>query len=568
MGAFAQPLVAQSLSDLRSFRPQPQSFQLLTQGNEINAVDQWSANCRLPIAEIASTTNNLPLVSPTFLLHSSRFTQGSISAPQNWCLAESTRPRPALKYLVPTNICSLSVSLEPIADCGISRAYSLPWYHNRIVLPSLYSVSAVRATSHVEHFHWRPALIQSLEFLLLEHGFRLATDPYARYLLIHKPFWHDYLSSSSHFVMSRWGDGDDFLVNYIGHPLEGSVSGNIQIQNDPKGRSLKFGKSSAYWKSRLRAMTWAAIYSAYFEIGPVLSEAALGNEGGYTYVPGCGLYPCNKLQHFKSPTNNTGWVDFTVTPLVGMGWIVLEDTIEAELIDRLAKDNPAFRFKVLRAALSPSRSMANMLAGKYPWYRYSKENENIATFGSAPRERQWSDGFRRNFGFQYTNLSLPMDWPGCSACRVNSSGVGLDFGYRLTHMIAAHSEINFFPGSGGIGGKGSAEEGLLGLKIGRPFHSWGLFGEIQPGFIHYDKALIRDSLESYQSVTRFVFDVGGVLEYYPSPHSAIRFSMGTTLVRYLSDEPDPKQPRVSVLSKEYIVTQGNLRFSSGYFFRF
>ncbi len=107
--------------------------------------------------------------------------------------------------------------------------------------------------------------------------------------------------------------------------------------------------------------------SMYFEIGPVLEQKPLrsGNEGGYTYVPGCGLAPCNKSGHFKPPTNNTGWVDFTVTPIVGLGWIVLEDSIEAELIDRVVReDDPAFRYKVLRAALSPSRSMANMLAGK------------------------------------------------------------------------------------------------------------------------------------------------------------------------------------------------------------
>jgi hypothetical protein len=58
--------------------------------------------------------------------------------------------------------------------------------------------------------------------------------------------------------MGRWGDGDDFLVNYIGHPLQGAVSGNIFIQNDPHGRSERFGKSGAYWKSRFRAMLFAA----------------------------------------------------------------------------------------------------------------------------------------------------------------------------------------------------------------------------------------------------------------------------------------------------------------------
>jgi hypothetical protein len=221
-----------------------------------------------------------------------------------------------------------------------------------------------------EKIHWGPILKQSLGFLVFEHGFRLANDRYARHLLWHKPFWEDYADSLQHFDMGRWGDGDSFLVNYIGHPLQGAVSGNIFIQNDPHGRSERFGKSSAYWKSRFRAMLYAAAYSAYFEAGPLLSEAALGNEGGYTYVPKCGLAPCTipgrKLQ---PPTNNTGWVDFVVTPTVGMGWIVLEDAIEAKIVDSLAGDSTALKWKILRGSLAPSHSMANFFQGKLPWYR-------------------------------------------------------------------------------------------------------------------------------------------------------------------------------------------------------
>src|SRR5260370_28305476 len=144
-----------------------------------------------------------------------------------------------------------------------------------------------------ERFHWKAALWQSFGFLLVGHAFRLTNDGGARYLLFHKPFWHDYWASTDNFHMSRWGDGDSFLVNYIGHPMEGAVAGDIFLNNDPKGRSARFGKSSTYWYSRLKAMAWATVFEAYFEFGPVLSEAAIGNEGGYTHVPGCGLTPCD-----------------------------------------------------------------------------------------------------------------------------------------------------------------------------------------------------------------------------------------------------------------------------------
>ena len=221
-----------------------------------------------------------------------------------------------------------------------------------------------------EKIHWGPILTQSLRFLVFEHAFRLANDRYARHLLFHKPFWEDYVDSLQHFDMSRWGDGDDFIVNYIGHPLEGAVTGSIFIQNDPHGRSERFGRSREYWKSRFRAMLFAAAYSTYFEIGPVLSETALGNEGGYTYVPKCGLAPCSiPGRHLKPPTNNTGWVDFVVTPTIGMGWIVLEDAIEAKIVDPLAGDSTALKWKIVRGSLAPSRTMSNFLQGKLPWYR-------------------------------------------------------------------------------------------------------------------------------------------------------------------------------------------------------
>jgi hypothetical protein len=242
-------------------------------------------------------------------------------------------------------------------------------------------------TAH-EGFHWWPALQQSFNFLVFEHAGRIASDPYLRYLLWHKPFWRDYAISTQHFYFNQWGDGDDFLVNYIGHPLQGSVTGNIEIVNDPKGRSLTFGRSQAYWMSRLRAMAFAAVYSAQFEAGPILSEAAIGSEGGYFYRKGCD--PNITCAHpSRNPiTNNTGWVDFVVTPLIGTGWIVMEDVLEAEIVERFAKGDDRMRWKLLRAGLTPGHVMANFMAGKTPWYRYRIDGpDGGSIFGRKYSER-------------------------------------------------------------------------------------------------------------------------------------------------------------------------------------
>ena len=429
-----------------------------------------------------------------------------------------------------------------------------------------------------EKIHWGPILKQSLGFLVFEHTFRLANDRYARHLTWHKPFWEDYVDSLQHFDMSRWGDGDDFLVNYIGHPLQGAVSGDIFIQNDPHGRSERFGKSSAYWKSRFRAMLYAAAYSTYFEIGPLLSETALGNEGGYTYVPKCGLAPCTIPGHkLQPPTNNTGWVDFVVTPTVGMGWIVLEDAIEAKVVDPLAGDSTALKWKILRGSLAPSHSMANFFQGKLPWYRpWLYENAtgragNLIVPSNKPKNpseaTSWRDQPRKAIGIHYVNLSLPMDWEGCYKCRVNNSGIGATISYRMTNHFWFDSEVNQFPGSRSSKGSGSATEGLFGIRYGYTGSVWSVYVKARPGFIYYPKTTSFPTGHEFVSLSRFAVDCGTTVELKASKRSAVRLDAGTTFVRYLQGL-DPRQAPISVISPTYIATQGNFQVATGYIYRF
>lgn len=428
-----------------------------------------------------------------------------------------------------------------------------------------------------ERFHWRPALWQSLEFLVFEHVGRMAMDNNVRYLLIHKPFWHDYLASTSHFVMNRWGDGDWFLINYIGHPMEGAVSGYIFIQNDPVGRAARFGKSSAYWQSRFKAMAWSAVYSAYFEIGPVLSEAAIGSEGGYTYIPGCGFsFGCETVpapsNKYEPATNGTGWVDFIVTPTIGTGWMVMEDTIETEIVDRVAKNPHGAFHDVLLGSLTPMRTMSNLLAGKLPWYRPYNSESTTSTFGApiqpVASRPAWKADPCWGLGLQFSELSVPVGSGTCSTCRTFVPGGGFTFSYRVARFASFDSEFNLFRPSGKSGETGAMQEVLAGFKVGPQFRSWGVFAKARPGFIHYDHALVPDRNTDYESTTRFAIDLGGVAEYYVSRRSTLRFNIGTTLVHYLTSYPDPKQRPVSVLSSDYYIYQGNFRISSGYVFRF
>ena len=482
-----------------------------------------------------------------------------------------SQPVPAVVSL-PMSLCRLEVPADGLGGCISAPNLLLPVWRTSGSSSSAHPVLA--AQNPRVRFNWRPALWQSFEFLVMEHAFRLASDSYARYLLFHKPFWYDYRSSANHFDMNRWGDGDSFLVNYIGHPMEGAVSGDIFIQNDLIASTARFGRSSAYWKSRLKAMAWAGVYSAYFEIGPVLSETALGNEGGYTYIPGCGMEgKCVKQpgREYKPPTNNTGWVDFIVTPTVGIGWIVLEDAIEVELVDKAVPRHTA-KHNLLLAGLTPSRTLSNFLAGKHPWYRPSPVGESTVTFGPplnpGTTGPEWKDDPRWSLGLQFTALNLPMDWEGCHACRSFTSGTGLSFGYRVTRFLSIDSEGNLYPGNWKAGEKGGAQEVLAGLKVGQSFRSWGVFSQVRPGFIRYDKTLVPGSSADYESATRFALDLGGLVEYYASGHSTLRLNVGITFVHYLTAHTDPMQPPVNVLSPDYYATQGNFHIATGYAFRF
>jgi hypothetical protein len=161
------------------------------------------------------------------------------------------------------------------------------------------------------------------------------------------PYLRDWMTSVSN--IRGWDDGDTVMANYVAHPMEGAIAGYIQVQNDPKYRKVRFG-DEGYWRSRLRAFVWSSIYSTNYELGP-LGDAAIGNLG-------------------MNPAGGKGAVDLVITPTLGMGWMLTEDALDRHLISRIERNwrNPVGRLMV-RSWLNPSRSMANVLRGRWPWHR-------------------------------------------------------------------------------------------------------------------------------------------------------------------------------------------------------
>jgi hypothetical protein len=204
-------------------------------------------------------------------------------------------------------------------------------------------------TSDDQPIEWGGLMVDSTRFLLFQQAFRLATESDTRAGLS-GPFFRDYKDAL--LSIHGWNDGDPFFVNYIDHPMEGSAAGFLEIAHDPRYRQVEFGNNAAYWNSRLRATAFSAAFSLQFEIGP-LSEASVGN-----------------IQ--KVPVK-TGVVDWVITPVVGLGWMMGEDALDKYVVKRWeSRTNSHITRILLRGVLNPSRSFANMMQGKVPWHRDSR----------------------------------------------------------------------------------------------------------------------------------------------------------------------------------------------------
>lgn len=189
----------------------------------------------------------------------------------------------------------------------------------------------------------------SLTLLVVEHGVRVALQPKTRRELA-GPFWRDYRRSVR--VPGHWEDSDNWLVNYLGHPIHGAAAGFLWTIHDPAARAAPIGLDGAYWSTRWRPLVWSAIYSVQFEVGP-FSEASIGNVG---------LRP-----------DTIGWVDYVVTPVGGLGLVVAEDALDRfflEWFERHVRNRPARA--ILRMLFNPSRAMANVAAYRLPWHRETR----------------------------------------------------------------------------------------------------------------------------------------------------------------------------------------------------
>jgi hypothetical protein len=196
---------------------------------------------------------------------------------------------------------------------------------------------------------WRSLLGDSLRFWAVEHAFRCATEEGTREGF-GNPFFKGYFRSVIN--LHGWADGDEFYVNYVGHPMQGAVASNIWANNDPAFHQVGFSSDSRYWKSKIRGLAFSFLQSAQFEMGP-MSEASIGN--------------------IQSEYPQQGFVDFVMTPAGGLAWSLGEDVIDRYIIHYLeTRTQNRWARLLARGGLNPARSMGNVMGGKLPWHRNNR----------------------------------------------------------------------------------------------------------------------------------------------------------------------------------------------------
>src|SRR5215217_6551181 len=137
-------------------------------------------------------------------------------------------------------------------------------------------------------------------------------------------------------------------------------------------------------------------------------------------------------------------------------------------------------------------------------------------------------------GVQSTSLTLVHpDFPFDDT----QAGIGGGLAYNFNRSIAAEAEINFFPQKQFVlRADGNAIQAQFGVKVGKRFEKFGVFGKVRPGFLSVDRvgSFIPGSQGDFTIERRafFTIDAGGVLELYPSRRTVVRFDGGDTVIRH------------------------------------
>jgi len=204
-------------------------------------------------------------------------------------------------------------------------------------------------------------------------------------------------------------------------------------------------------------------------------------------------------------------------------------------------------------------------------------------------QAQAEDVPRFEVGAQFSSLTIRE--PAFSNEFRTEPGFGGRVTFNFNSYLAAEAQVDFYPndnGRGSVFSGGRTTNGLFGVKAGKRFERFGVFGKARPGFVRFGRTLSGLSLDpntsssqfplvlpEYRARTEFATDIGGVLEFYPTRRLVTRFDIGDTIIRYQDRtlmfptfSPGPPPTTGVVFNTFPSETKHNFQFSAGIGFRF
>lgn len=165
----------------------------------------------------------------------------------------------------------------------------------------------------------------------------------------------------------------------------------------------------------------------------------------------------------------------------------------------------------------------------------------------------------------------------------SEAGFGGRFTFNFNQHVALEAEGNFFPhpNSQDQRRNGRLLQGQFGIKAGKRFGKFGVFGKARPGFASFSRVLTVIGTQTFdfggvpvtypvfaeRRKTYFSMDVGGALEFYPSRRVLTRIDVGDTMIRYNNENiPFGVLPAITTTTTSR-TTSHNLQISAGVGFR-
>jgi hypothetical protein len=121
------------------------------------------------------------------------------------------------------------------------------------------------------------------------------------------------------------------------------------------------------------------------------------------------------------------------------------------------------------------------------------------------------------------------------------AGVGARFTFNLNRSLAFETAGYLFPRHcDSCRNAGNMSQVVAGVKVGKRFENWGIFAKARPGLVSFSRGEFNPIFVAppgliqveTNRITSFASDLGGVLEFYPSPRIVTRFDVGDTIIHF------------------------------------